>query len=79
VPKLSGSALRDAEKNLARIERALEKLSGDEATLHQQMAIHDQADYAGLAEMAEKQAAFNAKRDGLELEWLEASELLQGK
>lgn len=79
VPKLSGSALRDAEKNLSRIERALEKLSGDEAALHEQMAVHDQSDYAGLAEMAAKQAAFNAKRDGLELEWLETSELLQGK
>jgi ATPase subunit of ABC transporter with duplicated ATPase domains len=79
LPRLSGSALRDAEKNLGRIERALEKLAGDEATLHQAMAIHDPSDYSGLAEMAAKQAAFNAKRDGLELEWLEASELLQGK
>ena len=78
-PALSGAALRDAEKNLSRIERALEKLSVDEAKLHERMAAHDQADYAGLAEMAAKQAEYNAKRDQLELEWLETSEQLQGK
>jgi ATPase subunit of ABC transporter with duplicated ATPase domains len=76
---LSGSALRDAQKNLARLERALEKLSNDEAKLHEQMAAHDQDDYSGLAELAALQAQFNAKRDQLELEWLEASELLQAK
>jgi hypothetical protein len=78
-PALSGSALRDAEKNLGRIERALEKLATDEAKLHEQMAAHDQADYPGLAEMASKQAEYNAKRDQLELEWLETSEQLTGK
>jgi ATPase subunit of ABC transporter with duplicated ATPase domains len=78
-PTISGAALRDAEKNLSRIERALEKLGGDEAKLHEQMATHDQSDYAGLAALAAKQAEYNAKRDQLELEWLETSELLQGK
>lgn len=77
--RLSGAALRDAEKNLARLERALEKISVDEAKLHEQMATHDAADYAGLAELASKQAEYNAKRDQLEVDWLEASELLQGK
>ena len=42
------------------------------------MAAHDQGDYAGLADMASKQAEYNAKRDQLELEWLETSEQLQG-
>ena len=75
-PKLSGAALRDAEKNLARIERALEKLAGDEATLHQQMAAHDQSDYEGLAKFATKQNELNGKREELELEWLELSDQL---
>ena len=75
-PKLSGAELRNAEKNLARVERALEKLATDEAALHQQMAGHDQSDYAGLTELSAKQAEFNAKREELELEWLETSELL---
>jgi ATPase subunit of ABC transporter with duplicated ATPase domains len=78
-PRLSGAALRDAEKNLARIERALEKLATDEAKLHEQMAAHDPGDYAGLAELAVKQAEYNTKREKLEVEWLEASEFLQTK
>ena len=75
-PKLSGAALREAEKNLGRLERALEKLAIEETALHQQMAAHDQSDYAGLAKLAEKQAELNAKRDQLEFEWLETSEHL---
>ena len=75
-PKLSGAALREAEKNLARIERALEKLATDEVALHQKMAAHDQSDYAGLTAMSAQQAELNAKRESLELEWLEISDLL---
>lgn len=73
---LSGAQRREAEKNLARIERALEKLATDEASLHQQMAAHDQSDYAGLGVFATKQAEFNQKRDDLEAEWLDLSEKL---
>jgi ATP-binding cassette subfamily F protein uup len=70
------AARRDAEKNLARIERALEKISADEADLHVKMAAHDQSDFDGLAKLVAAQQAFNDKREGLELEWLETSELL---
>ena len=73
---LTGAALRDAEKNLARIERALEKLSGDEAILHGKMAEHDTSDFDGLSELSAKQSELNKKRDDLEAEWLETSELL---
>jgi ATPase subunit of ABC transporter with duplicated ATPase domains len=74
--RLSGAELRNAEKNLARVERALEKLATDEAALHQQIAAHDQGDYEGLAVLLAKQTEFNDKRDQLELEWLETSEKL---
>jgi ATP-binding cassette subfamily F protein uup len=74
--KLTGAELRAAEKNLARIERALEKLAQDEERLHERMVVHDQSDYAGLAALVEEQNEFNAKRDGLESEWLETSEQL---
>ena len=74
--KLSGAALRDAEKNLARIERALEKLSAEEAALHADMAVHDQSDYDGLANLVNRQRDLNEKRESLEIEWLETSELL---
>lgn len=72
--KLSGAFLRDAEKNLSRIERALEKLSGEEAILHAEMAVHDQGDFDGLAKLITKQAEQNLKREQLEGEWLETSE-----
>lgn len=74
--KLSGAALREAEKNLARIERALEKLSAEEAALHAEMAVHDQSDYDGLANLVNRQRDLNEKRESLEIEWLETSELV---
>lgn len=79
VTGLSGAALRDAQKNLARIERALEKLGVEEVNLHEQMARQDQNDYAALSDLATRQAACNLKREQLETEWLEASDLLNAK
>ena len=73
---LTGAALRDAEKNLARIERALEKLATDEATLHGKMAEHDTSDFDGLSALSAKHSELNKKREDLEAEWLETSELL---
>lgn len=79
VTGLSGAALRDAQKNLARIERALEKLGVEEVNLHEQMAQQDQNDYAALSDLATRQTACNLKREQLETEWLEASDLLNAK
>ncbi|MFM2384440.1 MAG: hypothetical protein RL166_314 [Actinomycetota bacterium] len=73
---LSGAALRDAEKNLSRIERMLEKIASDEAVLHGKMAEHDQSDFDGLGKLVAKQTELNNKREELEAEWLETSELL---
>ena len=73
---LSGAALRDAEKNLSRIERALEKLAADEAVLHGKMAEHDQSDFEGLSALVAKQTELNNKREELESEWLETSECI---
>ena len=74
--KLSGAEVREAEKNLARIERALEKLASDEAALHIRMAETDQSDFAKLAELVAEQNGLNKKRDDLEAQWLETSESL---
>jgi len=73
---LTGAALRDAQKNLARLERALEKLASDEAVLHGKMAEHDTNDFDDLRSLSAKQSELNKKRDDLEAEWLETSELL---
>ena len=74
--ELSGAEKRDLEKNINRIERALEKLASDETDLHTEMAAHDQGDYEGLAKLAAKQQELNEKRENLELEWLETTERL---
>ena len=73
---LKGAALRDAEKNLARIERALQKLSTDEAEVHAKMGEHSQEDFEGLAKLVKLQNDLNQKREDLEAEWLETSEAL---
>lgn len=74
--KLSGAEVREAEKNLARIERALEKLATDEAALHIRMAETDQSDFGKLGELVKEQSLLNEKRDDLEAQWLETSESL---
>ena len=76
VSGLSGAALRDAEKNLSRIERALEKLAQEEAVLHGKMAEHDQSDFDGLSKLVSLQSELNQKREDLEAEWLETSEAI---
>lgn len=73
---LSGAKLRDAEKNLARIERALEKVAAEEAQIHGKMAEHDQEDFDGLSKLLDRQNELNKKREDLEVEWLETSESL---
>jgi hypothetical protein len=74
--ELGGAERRDLEKRLKGIERSLEKVSADEVDLHAKMASHDQGDYEGLGKLAALQSDLNAKRDELELEWLETTEKL---
>lgn len=77
VSSLSGAELRAAEKNLARIERALEKLEEEEINLDVEMAAFDHTDYSGLAVLSERRSQITEKRAQLENEWLETSERLQ--
>ena len=75
-PALAGAELRTAQKELAALERRLEKLEGQIAAARTSLADHDQADYAGLgAEMA-RIAALETERDTAEARWFELSELL---
>ncbi|GAA2833113.1 ATPase subunit of ABC transporter with duplicated ATPase domains [Leucobacter komagatae] len=75
-PKLSGRELRDAQKELASVERKMERMQGDIAKSRDGLATLDQADYALLnAEMA-KITALEAEVAGLEERWLELSEAL---
>ena len=72
----SESEKRDARKNLNRVERQLSKLAAAEAKVHTQMAAKV-GDYEALGELNAKLAELAAEKEGLELEWLEASEVLE--
>lgn len=67
---------RDARKVLNRLERQLGKNSAADAKIHAQMASNV-GDYDALADLQAKLAALSTEREGLELEWLEASEVLE--
>ncbi len=75
-PKLGGAELRNAQKEHAAASRKIEKLNGQIAGVHEAMALHDQADYAGLGNLATEIAGLQAQLDTVELRWLELEELL---
>ena len=73
---LSGADLRNAQKEFAAAERKLAKLTEQIADVHARMAVHDQADYAGLGVLSTEISTLQTQLDTLELRWLELSELL---
>ncbi len=72
----SGAVLRAARKEVARLERALEKSSAREAQLHDDMAAAA-TDHSRLGELDAELRALLAEREELEAAWLEASESLE--
>jgi ATP-binding cassette subfamily F protein uup len=72
----SGGALRAARKEVARLERALEKLEDRQAGLHEAMAA-SATDHGRLRELDAELSALAAERDALEASWLELSEALE--
>lgn len=73
---LTGAEERAARKELAAVERKIEKLSEHVSKIHGQMAAHDHADYEGLGRMNEELQAVEAEVADLEERWLELSEAL---
>jgi ATP-binding cassette subfamily F protein uup len=69
----AGGDSRARRKELERIERRLDRLARDEATLHEQLAEHA-TDYAKVAELDAALTAVTVERDELEDRWLELSE-----
>jgi ATP-binding cassette subfamily F protein uup len=74
--KGAGGRRRDAQKEVARLERALERASEREAALHEDMAANA-TDHGRLRSLQGDLAALVAEREELEAAWLEASELLE--
>jgi len=66
--------LRQARKDMQRIERELDRLAGREADLHERMAA-GATDHALLRELGAEQDAIGAHRERLEGEWMAAAEI----
>jgi ABC transport system ATP-binding/permease protein len=75
-PALAGAERRAAEKELAAVERRMEKVAALTVGLHDRMADHDQSDYVGLGALGDELAALGVENDDLETRWLELSERL---
>ncbi|GAA4477614.1 ABC-F family ATP-binding cassette domain-containing protein [Microbacterium panaciterrae] len=75
-PALAGAERRTAEKELAALERRMQKLAQQIDAAKRSLADHDQADYAGLGERMKKIAAQETEVEELELRWFELTEQL---
>ncbi|HWI73813.1 MAG TPA: ATP-binding cassette domain-containing protein, partial [Baekduia sp.] len=73
----AGGASREARKEVARLERALDKLADRETRLHDDMAAAA-TDYDRLRALQSELAALTTERDDLEAAWLDASEAAEG-
>ena len=67
------AAERTAKKELARVERQIDKLSARIDRVHATMAEHS-SDYERLAELDAEVTRLEAEKDALELAWLEAAD-----
>jgi ABC transport system ATP-binding/permease protein len=67
---------RDARKVLARVERQLEQVANREAALNVEVLAHA-ADHERLADLSRALTEAAAEREALELEWLEAAEVVE--
>ena len=75
---LSGAELRAAQKELAALERRIAKLTEQANAAKVALADHDHTDYAGLATKMSAITAIEDEVEGLELQWLELSESIEG-
>ncbi len=69
----SPARLREARKELARLDRQLERLTGRESELHESLA-RAASDYARLLDLGEELRAVEAEKIAVEERWLELAE-----
>lgn len=75
--RLSGAELRNIEKEIAALDRALVKLSGRVNAKHVELAEHDQSDHVGLARLTQELRVLEADVADKESRWLQLSELVE--
>jgi ATP-binding cassette subfamily F protein uup len=76
-PALGGAELRNAQKELASIDRKVAKQQAKIKELHNSLASHDQSDYTGLGKLQAEVAAAEDAVAGFETRWVELSVLLE--
>ncbi|WP_104167182.1 ABC-F family ATP-binding cassette domain-containing protein [Cryobacterium sp. N22] len=76
-PALGGAELRNAQKELASIDRKVAKQQAKIKDLHNALAAHDQSDYTGLGALQAEVAAAEDAVAGFETRWVELSVLLE--
>lgn len=74
--KAGSAEERAARKTLARLDKQLERIAEQEAALNAEIAEHAQ-DYEKLAELSARLDVLANEKGELELEWLEAAEVLE--
>ncbi|MET8157203.1 ABC-F family ATP-binding cassette domain-containing protein [Sphaerisporangium sp. NPDC005289] len=75
APGLSARELRELQKELSRLERQLDKISGRESVLHAAMA-DAASDYGRLASLDAELKDLRAQKETVELEWMDLAEKL---
>ena len=73
VEKISGSRVRELQKELAKIERALSKVDVQRQELHQAME-ENATDFTAIAQLAPQMSQLNERQAQLEDSWFEISE-----
>ena len=74
---LSGAELRNVQKEIAALDRALGKLAGRVDAKHVQLAEHDQSDHVGIGHLTAELRVLEAELAEKEGRWLELSELAE--
>jgi ABC transport system ATP-binding/permease protein len=77
APGMSGAELRNIEKEIASIDRALAKLADRIAAKHTELARHDQADHVGVGRLTSELRGLEDDVVELETRWLELSERIE--
>lgn len=76
--QLSGSDLRNLEKEIASVDRSLTKLADRIAAKHDELAAHDQSDHVGVGQLTADLRDLESQVAEMESRWMELSERLEG-
>jgi ATPase subunit of ABC transporter with duplicated ATPase domains len=74
---LSGAELRNIQKEITALDRALEKLTGRINVKHVEIADHDQSDHVGIGRLTAELRALESELADKESRWIELSEMVE--